>query len=146
MMEKTLGELRVRVDFNPDNNGNVDQIKQKTAELINLVEELPTADRRLVAIAQTTYEEAAMWAVKAATASTTKAVKEITFKDLVEHGLKNCDPSNIHNGMPWSFNYEGFSVTHENDDLYLIITNTGTVRFGRNSVLCTTDNTCYIKN
>jgi len=67
-MEKTLGELRVRTEFNPSANGNVDQIKQKCAELINLVENLPTADRRLVSIAQTTIEEAAMWAVKAATA------------------------------------------------------------------------------
>ena len=64
----TLGELRVRTNFNPDANSDVDLIKQKSAELINLVENLKTADRRLVAIAQTTYEEAAMWAVKAATA------------------------------------------------------------------------------
>lgn len=67
--EPTLGELRVRTNFNPDANSDVDLIKQKSAELINLVEKLPTADRRLVSIAQTTYEEAAMWAVKAATAS-----------------------------------------------------------------------------
>jgi len=66
--EKTLGELRVRTEFNPSKDSNVDLIKQKTAELINLVDSLPTADRRLCAIAQTTYEEAAMWAVKAATA------------------------------------------------------------------------------
>lgn len=64
----TFGELRVRTEFNPDKNSDVDLIKQKTAELINLVENLKTADRRLVAIAETTYEEAAMWAVKAATA------------------------------------------------------------------------------
>ena len=68
MNKKTLGELRVRTEFNPSSNGSVDQIKQKCAELINLVESLPTADRRLVSIAQTTIEEAAMWAVKAATA------------------------------------------------------------------------------
>ena len=64
----TLGELRVRTNFNPDANSDVDLIKQKSAELINLCENLKTADRRLVAIAQTAYEEAAMWAVKAATA------------------------------------------------------------------------------
>ena len=64
----TIGELRVRTSFNPDQNSDVDLIKQKSAELINLCENLKTADRRLVAIAQTTYEEAAMWAVKAATA------------------------------------------------------------------------------
>lgn len=67
-MEKTIGEQRVRTEFNPSKDGIVDQIKQKTAELINLVEELKTNDGRLAAIAQTSYEEAAMWAVKAATA------------------------------------------------------------------------------
>ena len=67
-MEKTLGELRVRTEFNPSKDSSVDVIKQKTAELINLVDALQTADRRLVSLAQTAYEEAAMWAVKAATA------------------------------------------------------------------------------
>ncbi len=64
----TKGEHRVRVKFNPDANGTVDQIKQKTAELIDLCD-LLTTDPRLVALAQTAYEEAAMWAVKAATAA-----------------------------------------------------------------------------
>lgn len=68
MPEKTIGELRVRTEFNPSASSDVDLIKQKSAELINLVENLQTADRRLVSLAQTTYEEAAMWAVKAATA------------------------------------------------------------------------------
>ena len=43
-------------------------LKQKTAELINLVETLKEKDGRLVSLALTSYEEAAMWAVKAATA------------------------------------------------------------------------------
>jgi hypothetical protein len=67
----SIGEKRVRTEFNPSKNGSVDQIKQKTAELINLCEELKGADQetnRLIALAQTHYEDAAMWAVKAATA------------------------------------------------------------------------------
>jgi hypothetical protein len=64
----TIGEDRVRVKFNPDGNSVVDQIKSKTAELIDLCEELKDKDPRLVALAQTHYEDAAMWAVKAATA------------------------------------------------------------------------------
>lgn len=68
MEEKTLGESRVRIDFNPDNNDKVRQIKQKAAELINLVEELKQKDSRLASLAQTSFEEGAMWAVKAATA------------------------------------------------------------------------------
>lgn len=65
--EITKGEHMVRTTFNPSKDSKVDQIKQKTAELINLVEEIQ-ADRRLVEIAQSSYEEACMWAVKAATA------------------------------------------------------------------------------
>ena len=65
---KSVGEQRVRTEFNPANSGIVDQIKQKSAELINLCEELKAKDGRLASLAQTGYEEAAMWAVKAATA------------------------------------------------------------------------------
>jgi hypothetical protein len=71
----SLGEDRVRVKFNPSADGIVDKIKQKSAELIDLCEEMkqnPPAQAssefiRLIALAQTSYEEAAMWAVKSAT-------------------------------------------------------------------------------
>jgi len=66
--ELSIGEKRVRTAFNPSQDGIVDQIKQKTAELINLCETLKERDGRLAATAQTAYEDAAMWAVKAATA------------------------------------------------------------------------------
>ena len=69
MLVKTIGELRVRTEFNPSKDSVVDQIKQKTAELINLCDTLMDRDPRLAELAQTVYEEAAMWAVKAATAS-----------------------------------------------------------------------------
>jgi len=64
----SIGEQRVRVEFNPSANGVVDEIKQASAHLINLCESLKEKDGRLAALAQTAYEEAAMWAVKAATA------------------------------------------------------------------------------
>lgn len=64
----TLGEVRVRTKFNPSLDGAVDRIKQKTAALIDECEVLKGKDPRLAALAQTAYEEAAMWAVKAATA------------------------------------------------------------------------------
>lgn len=64
----TVGEVRVRTTFNPSQDSLIDQIKQKTAELINMCEELKLKDGRLALIAQTEYENAAMWAVKAATA------------------------------------------------------------------------------
>ena len=64
----TIGEKRVRTEFNPSKDGMIDTIKQKAAELINLVEELKDKDGRLASLAQTSFEEGAMWAVKAATA------------------------------------------------------------------------------
>lgn len=67
-MEKTIGELRVRTEFNPSQSDLVSQIKQKAAELINLCEDLKLKDPRLASLAQTAFEEGAMWAVKAATA------------------------------------------------------------------------------
>jgi len=87
MRDLSLGEQRVRTKFNPSQDGVIDQIKQKSADLINLLQgirndevsktynksveamnELSGEKLRLVALAQTAYEEAAMWAVKAATA------------------------------------------------------------------------------
>ena len=69
----TLGESRVRIKFNPSESSTVGQLKQKSAELITLCEELRNAgsadgeQQRLWRCAQTAYEEAAMWATKAAT-------------------------------------------------------------------------------
>lgn len=82
----TLGEKRVRIDFNTTNSDIVHELKEKTARIINLLECLKndevskTYDKsehelknesgeklRLLAIAQTAYEEACMWAVKAST-------------------------------------------------------------------------------
>lgn len=65
---KSIGEKRVRTDFNPSSVDTVNIIKQKTAELINICEELKEKDGRLASIAQTSFEEAGMWSVKAATA------------------------------------------------------------------------------
>ena len=54
--------------FNPSGDGVVHEIKTKAAELINLCETLKGKDPRCAALAQTHFEDAAMWAVKAATA------------------------------------------------------------------------------
>ena len=64
----TIGEDRVRTKFNPSADSLVDQIKHKSAELIDICEGLKAKDARLASLAQTHYEDAAMWAVKAATA------------------------------------------------------------------------------
>lgn len=64
----TVGEERVRTKFNVSGSDVVTQIKQKSAELIDLCESLKQKDGRLASLAQTAYEEGSMWAVKAATA------------------------------------------------------------------------------
>ena len=73
----TLGEKRVRVDFNVSKDAYVSEIKQKAAELINLIDSAANKPEwndetlkewfRLKALALTAFEEGAMWAVKAAT-------------------------------------------------------------------------------
>jgi hypothetical protein len=65
--EQTVGEQRVRITFNPAASSDVDIIKNKAAELIDICEKLKSKDPRLASLAQTSFEEAAMWAVKAAT-------------------------------------------------------------------------------
>lgn len=69
----SLGEDRVRMKFNPSDNSLVSQIKQDAARAIDLCQEhlWKTDDpevKRLWALAMTHIEDAAMWAVKAATA------------------------------------------------------------------------------
>lgn len=63
----SLGAHRVREGFNPSNDDVVTKLKRYTADLIDLCEELKPLEPRLASLAQTAYEEAAMWAVKAAT-------------------------------------------------------------------------------
>lgn len=68
---KSVGERRIRTDFSKGYYSSIDRIKQKTAHLINEVETLKSNDPeviRLVALAQTHFETAAMFATKAATA------------------------------------------------------------------------------
>jgi hypothetical protein len=64
----SVGERRVRVSFNPSGDSEVELIKRKAAELIDFCEALKGHNGRLAALAQTAFEEGAMWAVKAATA------------------------------------------------------------------------------
>jgi hypothetical protein len=66
----SIGTDRVRASFNPSSSLSVDNIKSKSAELIDYCEGFKGRDPerdRLAALAQTAYEEAAMWAVKALT-------------------------------------------------------------------------------
>jgi len=70
MHDGSLGAHRVRENFNPGGDPVVNKIKRQTADLIDLCEQLRNQSNemnRLVSLAQTHYEDAAMWAVKAAT-------------------------------------------------------------------------------
>ena len=62
-------------------------------------------------------------------------IEAITFEELVAYGLFN--GSAVHDGMPWSFDYKGQPITHENDDCYLIPTLEGTMKFKRGDMLIT---------
>lgn len=83
---KTLGEKRVRIDFNSEDSGLVSSIKKEAAKDIDFLEAIKKVELekkfvpgeevlaqkskekiRLITIAQMTYEEAALWAVKAVT-------------------------------------------------------------------------------
>jgi len=72
----------------------------------------------------------------------------ITFDELVQYGRDH--GANIVNGMPWSFDYATvhvddkgnanhhiWSITHENDDCYLIPTLEGIMKMGRDDLLIT---------
>lgn len=71
----TKGEYRVGINFNPSADDTVGKIKRAAADLIDLIETITTSGvgdqynevTRLKALAQTEIENAAMWAVKAAT-------------------------------------------------------------------------------
>lgn len=75
--KKTLGQKRVRVDFNATKDDYVNLLKEKSAELIDIIDKAannPKWDdetlgewKRLKSLAMTSIEEGAMWAVKAAT-------------------------------------------------------------------------------
>lgn len=63
----SLGAKRVRESFNPSQDNHVDKIKRWSADCIDFCEEHKHLDPRLAALAQTAFEEAAMWAVKLVT-------------------------------------------------------------------------------
>lgn len=74
-MNKTLGQKRVGVDFNPTQNKLVQNLKETFAKLIDDLEnekskgthqqKLDSEKIRALSIAQTKIEEASMFAVKA---------------------------------------------------------------------------------
>lgn len=62
----TEGEYRVGITFNPAGDTDVDKIKEMAAALIDLIATVGNNDR-CTALAQTAFEDGAMWAVKSIT-------------------------------------------------------------------------------
>jgi len=62
-------------------------------------------------------------------------IEAITFAELVEHGRAN--GANIVNGTPWSWEYNGHHITHENDGCYLIPTLEGVMKMSASDMLIT---------
>ena len=62
-------------------------------------------------------------------------IEAITFDELVKHGLEN--GANVVNDMPWSWDYNGHEISHENDECYLIPTLEGTMKMTPNDMLIT---------
>lgn len=60
-------------------------------------------------------------------------IEAFTFDELVQAGRDA--GANIVNGMPWSFDFRGRPISHENDDCYLIPTLEGTMKMGRDDML-----------
>lgn len=71
-------------------------------------------------------------------------VEAITFDEFVQYGRDN--GGNIVNNMPWSFQYKGYAVTHENDTRYLILrpTEPHTLNFFTDDVLVTVDKDIFV--
>ena len=69
--EMTFGEKACGVSFNPSNREDVDLIKRKYAEIVDLLEEHRKDSNpevaRMLSIAVTETQTAQMWAVKAVT-------------------------------------------------------------------------------
>ena len=66
-------------------------------------------------------------------------IEAITFDELVEYGKAEYLAKGwaLVNGMPWSFEYKGHPITHENDNCYLIPTLEGVIKFNRVDMLIT---------
>lgn len=65
----------------------------------------------------------------------TETVEAITFDELIEYGRTHSN--NTVNGMPWHFEYKGLVMTHERDDLYIVLTQDGHHYFRPNDLMVT---------
>lgn len=62
-------------------------------------------------------------------------IEAITFEEFIEYGKAHAD--NFVEGFPWSFEYNGHPITHENDQCYIIPTLEGEMNFTPEDMLIT---------
>ena len=65
-------------------------------------------------------------------------VEAITFDEFVEYGKNHS--TNLVNGIPWSFDYKGCAVSHENNSCYIVCTPEWSYHFTPNDILVTDSN------
>lgn len=71
-------------------------------------------------------------------------LEALSFKELMEYGLKNTD--NVYNNMPWSFEFMGCKFTHETDTQYFVTTTNNDIGtyFTKNQMLVIENGRPYI--
>lgn len=62
-------------------------------------------------------------------------IEAITFEEFIEYGKAHAE--RLINGMPWHFEYNGYPVTHANDECYIIPTLEGEYSFTPKDMLIT---------
>lgn len=67
-----------------------------------------------------------------------RSIEAMRFYEFVEYGKEHSD--NIVNGVPWSFDFYGHPVSHENDTCYCICLPTGIAHFTSNDMLIIDNN------
>lgn len=87
MENLSLGEKRLRINFKDIKPGSVSFLKRHTAQIINVLEDFKNDPRntidpetaRLISTAQTHFENAVMWGVKAVTDGTEYEKELVSF-------------------------------------------------------------------
>lgn len=69
-------------------------------------------------------------------------VEAYTFKEVIQAGIDS--GAALVNGMPWSFIFKGYPVTHERDKLYLIKLENGTSGLSEDNMLVLADGCSFV--
>jgi hypothetical protein len=76
-------------------------------------------------------------------AKATKTCEAFTFDEMLEEGRRTATET-INNGVPWSFVFKGYPVTHERDDMYWILLENGSRIMSKDRLLVIARNGAYV--